>query len=70
MDIEKIKKIVETTNEQPNKILLEVADQLYTEFQKTKDIAVKMAGHMDFIKDLYDKVGSELKSRNIPENEQ
>lgn len=70
MDIEEIKKIVETTNEQPNKVLLEAANELYAEFQKTKDIAVKMASHMDFIKDLYDKVGLELKSRNIPENEQ
>jgi len=70
MNIEEIKNIVETTNEQPNKVLLEVADQLYKEFEKTKDMAVKMANHMDYIGKLYDKVGSELKNRNIPENEQ
>lgn len=69
MDIEKIKEIVDNPSEHPNKDLIGVADELYREFEKTKQTALKLSNYMDYISDLYNKVGVELKNRNIPENE-
>lgn len=69
MDIKEIENITNNVGDHPNKVLLEIADNLYHEFEKTKKIALEMTNYMDYIEKLYNKVGGELKNRNIPENE-
>jgi uncharacterized membrane protein YgaE (UPF0421/DUF939 family) len=62
------KKIIDITNDVENKSnneLLNTLSVLSEEFEKTKDLIINLTRHMDGVEDLYDKVNSEIKKRNI-----
>jgi argininosuccinate lyase len=63
MEKEKLLKIVKNVNDTPNKDLLEAANDLYTEFEKTKQLIIDLTRHLDSVEVSYNKVNNELKNR-------
>jgi len=63
MEKEKLLKIVKNVNDTPNKDLLEAANDLYTEFEKTKQLIIDLTRHLDSVEVSYNKVKNELKNR-------
>jgi len=62
MEKEKLLKIVKNVNDTPNKDLLEAANDLYTEFEKTKQLIIDLTRHLDSVEVSYNKVNNELKN--------
>jgi hypothetical protein len=63
MEKEKLLKIVKNVNDTPNKDLLEAANDLYSEFEKTKQLIIDLTRHLDSVEVSYNKVNNELKNR-------
>jgi hypothetical protein len=47
MDTKEIKEILENYKNKPNKSLVEVMDFLKDDFDKTKDLIIKLTNHLD-----------------------
>lgn len=67
MTQEQFKVITETVKESknlPNNKLEEVMDELYTEFETTKNTILGMSFYLDKLEELYNTVLKEYKERN------
>jgi hypothetical protein len=63
MEKEKLIKIIENVVDTPNKDLAEAANDLFEEFNKTKETIIDLTRHLDSIENSYNKVNNELKNR-------
>jgi len=63
MDAKKVKEILENHKNKPNKDLVEVMDFLSGDFDKTKELIIKLTLHLDSTEKEYNKIYSEYKKR-------
>jgi hypothetical protein len=63
MDNNKALEILKTYKSSSNKELTEVMDFLNGDFEKTKDLIVKLTYHLDSTEEAYNKVFEEYKKR-------
>jgi hypothetical protein len=63
MDTKEIKEILENYKNKPNKSLVEVMDFLKDDFDKTKDLIIKLTNHLDNAEKEYNKIYKEYKKR-------
>lgn len=63
MEAEKVKNILENHKNKPNKDLVEVMDFLNEDFNKTKDLIMKLTVHLDNTEKEYNKIYKEYKKR-------
>jgi hypothetical protein len=63
MDEKKALEILKTYKNSSNKELSDVMDFLNEDFQKTKDLIIKLTYHLDSTEDAYNKVFGEYKKR-------
>ena len=64
-DAEKIAEIVKDYKNKSNKDLMIVAEELKTEFEKTKELIIDLTRHLDGVENLYNKVNKEIEKRYI-----
>ena len=60
------KKVLEILSEYkntPNKDLIAVLDFLYEDFEKTKDLIIKLTNHLDTTENSYNKILEEINKR-------
>jgi restriction endonuclease len=63
MDKDKILDIVTNVKNRSNKDLFESRDELYNEFEKTKDLIIKLTKHLDTVQEYYEKINTEIGNR-------
>lgn len=63
MDQEKILEIIKDYKNKSNKDLLTVLDFLYEDFNKTKDLIIKLTHHLDSTEISYNKLLEEINNR-------
>ncbi len=63
MDSEKLLEIAGDVENKSNNDLMRVANELYDEFEKTKQLIIDLTRHMDGIETLYNKVNKEIEKR-------
>ena len=63
MDIEKIEEVLKNVSSKPNKDIVESMELLEKEFEKSKEVIVKITKHMESLKYTYDKLDSEFLKR-------
>lgn len=63
MDANKLLEIAKDVENKSNNDLLLVANELYEEFEKTKQLIIDLTRHMDGIESLYNKVNKEIENR-------
>ena len=63
MDKEKIIEITQDVENKSNKDLFLVEEELYEEFNKTRELILDLTNHLDSIETLYSKVNRELETR-------
>jgi hypothetical protein len=63
MDSEKLLEITKDVENKSNNDLMLVANDLYEEFEKTKQLIIDLTRHMDGIETLYNKVNKEIEKR-------
>lgn len=63
MEPKKVLKILSDYKNTSNKDLVEVMDFLQSDFEKTKDLIVKLTRHLDVTEESYNKVFEEYKKR-------
>lgn len=63
MDKEKIIEITQDVENKSNKDLFLVEEELYEEFNKTRELILDLTNHLDSIETLYSKVNRELEKR-------
>lgn len=63
MDSEKLLEIARDVENKSNNDLITVANELYDEFEKTKQLIIDLTRHMDGIETLYNKVNKEIEKR-------
>ena len=63
MDSEKLLEIAGDVENKSNNDLITVANELYEEFEKTKQLIIDLTRHMDGIETLYNKVNKEIEKR-------
>ena len=63
MEEKKVLEILKSYKNSSNKELSDVMDFLNEDFQKTKDLIVKLTYHLDSTEDAYNKVFEEYKKR-------
>ena len=63
MESTKIIEILSNYKNSSNKDLIEVMDFLQNDFEKTKDLIVKLTKHLDITEESYNKVFEEYKKR-------
>lgn len=63
METEKIKDIIENFRNKPNKDLVMVMDFLMDDFDKTKELIMKLTLHLDNTEKEYNKIYKEYKKR-------
>ena len=63
MDTETIKEILKNYKNKSNKDLSDVMDTLKEDFEKTKDLIVKLTYHLDSTEKEYNKIYEEYKKR-------
>lgn len=63
MDSEKLLEIAGDVENKSNNDLITVANELYEEFEKTKQLIIDLTRHMDGIESLYNKVNKEIEKR-------
>jgi hypothetical protein len=63
MESKKLIEIAEDVENKSNNDLLTVADELYEEFESTKQLIVDLTRHLDGVESLYNKVNKEIKKR-------
>ena len=60
---EKVLKILSEYKKTPNKDLIAVLDFLYEDFEKTKDLIIKLTNHLDTTENSYNKILEEINKR-------
>lgn len=63
MDTDEIKKILTNYKNESNKNLTGVMDYLKNDFDKTKEIIIKLTHHLDVTEKEYNKIYEEYKKR-------
>lgn len=63
MEQEKIQEVLKNYKKKSNKDLIQVLDFLYEDFNKTKDLIVKLTHHLDSTEISYNKLLEEINSR-------
>jgi hypothetical protein len=63
MEIEEIKDIISNYKNKPNKSLSVVMDFLKEDFEKTKELLIKLTHHLDTTEKEYNKIYDEYKRR-------
>ena len=63
MEAEEIKEILKNHKNKPNKDLVSVMDYLKEDFDKTKDLIIKLTHHLDGAEEEYNKVYDEYRKR-------
>jgi hypothetical protein len=63
MEQEKIQEVLKNYKKKSNKDLIVVLDYLYEDFNKTKDLIVKLTHHLDSTEISYNKLLEEINSR-------
>ena len=63
MESKKLIEIAEDVENKSNNDLLIVANELYDEFESTKQLIVDLTRHLDGVESLYNKVNKEIKKR-------
>lgn len=63
MEKEKILEIINDIENKSNKDLSSVLGELYTEYNKTKELIIDLTRHLDSIEKSYNEVNDELKKR-------
>ena len=64
IDEEKVKNIISNYKNKSNKDLMEVMDFLQDDFEKTKELIIKLTHHLDSTENAYNKILEEYKRRN------
>jgi len=63
MEKEKIIEIINDVENKSNKDLFITVDELYEEFEKTKQLIVDLTRHMESIEQSYNRVNKEIEKR-------
>lgn len=63
MENKKLIEIAEDVENKSNNDLLGAANELYEEFESTKQLIVDLTRHLDGVESLYNKVNKEIKKR-------
>ena len=63
MESKKLIEIAEDVENKSNNDLLTVANELYEEFEGTKQLIIDLTRHLDGVESLYNKVNKEIKKR-------
>jgi len=63
MDKKKIIDIVENIQDRSNNDLFLVKNELFDEFNKTKELIIDLTRHLDSVEELYNKVNNEISKR-------
>lgn len=63
MEKEKIIEIVYDVENKSNKDLFIVVNELYEEFEKTKQLIIDLTRHMESVESSYNKVNKEIEKR-------
>jgi len=63
MESQKLIEIASDVENKSNKDLLIAAQELKTEFDKTKDLIIDLTRHLDGVEGLYNKVNKEIEKR-------
>lgn len=63
MESKKLIEIAEDVENKSNNDLLTVANELYEEFESTKQLIIDLTRHLDGVESLYNKVNNEIKKR-------
>jgi hypothetical protein len=63
MESKKLIEIAEDVENKSNNDLLTVANELYEEFESTKQLIIDLTRHLDGVESLYNKVNKEIKKR-------
>jgi hypothetical protein len=63
MEKERLLEIAENVEEKSNKDLFLVVNELYDEFQNTKNLIVDLTRHLDSVEVLYNRVNKEIEKR-------
>lgn len=63
MELEEIKNIINDYKNKPNKSLVTAMDFLKEDFEKTKELIIKLTHHLDTTEKQYNKIFDEYKKR-------
>ena len=63
MDKDKIVNIVKNVKETPNKDLIESRNELFDEFQKTKQLIIDLTRHLEIVEEYYEAINTEIGKR-------
>lgn len=63
VSIEQVLEILSNYKNSPNKDLILVLDFLYEDFEKTKDLILKLTHHLDTTETSYNKILEEINKR-------
>ena len=63
MGKERLLEIAENVEEKSNKDLFLVVNELYDEFQNTKNLIIDFTRHLDSVEVLYNRVNKEIEKR-------
>ena len=63
MESKKLLEIAEDVENKSNNDLMTVANELYDEFESTKQLIIDLTRHLDGVESLYNKVNKEIKKR-------
>jgi hypothetical protein len=63
MEKERLLEIAENVEEKSNKDLFLVVNELYDEFQNTKNLIIDLTRHLDSVEVLYNRVNKEIENR-------
>jgi|688.fasta_scaffold720276_2 hypothetical protein len=63
MELEEIKNIINDYKNKPNKSLVTAMDFLKEDFEKTKELLIKLTHHLDTTEKEYNKIYDEYKKR-------
>lgn len=63
MDKDKLLEIAKDVKNKSNKDLFIVVNELYGEFEKTKQLIVDLTRHLDSVEEIYNEVNLEIEKR-------
>lgn len=63
MEKDRLLEIAENVEEKSNKDLFLVVNELYEEFQNTKNLIIDLTRHLDSVEALYNRVNKEIEKR-------
>ena len=64
MDSQLLIEVANNVESKSNNELLIVADELYDEFEKTKQLIIDLTRHLDGVEVLYNRVNKEIEKRH------